>query len=83
MLNCRDVMEHASDYLDKTLTWRQRMGIWLHLQICHHCRRYVRQFRMIIVALTRMPTPEITEEAMRQHVDIIKKYNDTRRSYGA
>lgn len=48
MLNCRDVTQHASDYLDKTLPLGQRLKLRLHLFMCIHCRRYLKQLRATI-----------------------------------
>lgn len=48
MLNCRDVTQHASDYLDKTLPLGQRLRLRLHLFMCIHCRRYLKQLRATI-----------------------------------
>ncbi len=46
MLKCRDILEHADGYLADELTQWQRVQFRLHLALCRHCRRYVRQLRL-------------------------------------
>lgn len=56
MLKCKDVVEKADALVDGSpLTWRERLAMRLHLLICHHCRRYVRQLRALLNNLPRNP----------------------------
>jgi hypothetical protein len=48
MLKCKDVGENASSYVDNTFTWREKLTWYMHLAICHHCRRFIRQLRLAI-----------------------------------
>lgn len=73
MLNCREVTEKASDYLDQALPWRQRLGMRVHLLMCQHCRRYVRQLHAIAKALGLMPAREVPEETVNKQVEALKK----------
>lgn len=70
MLKCRDIVEQASDYLDQDMSLRQRMNYRLHLFMCHHCRRFTRQFSAGVVMLKRLPnkTPDANKivEIQRQ-----------------
>lgn len=47
MLKCRDVPEESSLVLDNALPWRRRMALRAHLMLCRHCRRYLRQLRLL------------------------------------
>jgi len=47
-MNCRDVTEFLSDYLDGELPLRQRLTFKLHLLLCRDCRRYLRSFATTI-----------------------------------
>ena len=42
MLNCREITELSSDYLDGCYHGRKKLQIRLHLMICRHCRRFQR-----------------------------------------
>lgn len=65
MLSCREVVKDADHLLDGGLGWRQRLAIRVHLLICHHCRRYVRQLRMLIFAIPYMHQPASDEDVAR------------------
>lgn len=43
MMSCKKVIEKSSDYVDGQLPLITRMGMRMHLLMCVHCRRYVRQ----------------------------------------
>ena len=53
MLSCRELVANADDLLIDNRDWRQRLRMRFHLLICVNCRRYVRQLRMMILALTK------------------------------
>jgi predicted anti-sigma-YlaC factor YlaD len=57
MLSCRDVTELVTDYLERTLPWRRRLSIRLHLRKCDACRRYIDQMRKTIRLLAGRPLP--------------------------
>ncbi len=48
MLNCRQVAERASTYVEHEGSFVERLQMGLHLLVCRACRQYVQQ-----VALTR------------------------------
>jgi predicted anti-sigma-YlaC factor YlaD len=58
MLNCREISEYASDFLDSALPWRIRLQVRLHLMLCRFCREYVRQMTLVAGALRRLPRRE-------------------------
>jgi predicted anti-sigma-YlaC factor YlaD len=51
-MNCREVTQFLSDYLDGELPLRQRLTFKLHLLLCPDCRRYLQSFATTI-KLTR------------------------------
>lgn len=51
MLKCRDIHDHASDYLERRLSWWGRVQFRSHLFICVHCRNFIRQMRSTVRAL--------------------------------
>lgn len=58
MLNCREVSERTSEFLDATLPFRVRLQMRLHLLMCRLCREYVRQMALVVGALRRLPQDE-------------------------
>lgn len=63
MLNCREITERASDFLDARLPWRERMEVRLHLMMCRICREYVRQMSLVVGALRSLRDSEAPGEA--------------------
>ena len=47
MLNCKNASDLASRSLDKKLPWPKRWALRMHIFMCHRCRRYLRQLRLI------------------------------------
>lgn len=51
MLSCRELSETATDYLEGTLSLRQRASVKMHLLMCKHCRAYVDQLAKTVALL--------------------------------
>ena len=47
MLTCKEVSYLASKKLDEKLTLKERMGFWLHIGMCHLCRRYATDIKKL------------------------------------
>jgi predicted anti-sigma-YlaC factor YlaD len=58
MLNCREITERASDYLDAALPWHVRLQVKMHLMMCRFCREYVRQLSLVVRTLRALPREE-------------------------
>jgi anti-sigma factor RsiW len=69
MLSCREVTDKASDYLDAALPPGQRMALRLHLSVCRHCRRYLRQLRATVAALRHLDGADVSEDTVRHVVE--------------
>lgn len=69
-LTCQGFTEAITDYLEGTLTFRQRIRFQIHLGLCLGCRRYLRQMKLAIVTLGKLPDtpapPEIQNELMQR-----------------
>ena len=48
MLNCKQVNELAGDYHSGELSLVKRISVYVHLLMCVHCRRYVKQLGVTI-----------------------------------
>lgn len=74
MLSCRDVSRQASLYLDGELPWRQRMAMKMHLLMCQHCRRFLRQLSGVIRSV-----PFMHRQASPAEVDNVLAFISTAR----
>jgi hypothetical protein len=63
MPSCKDVTEHASEYLDHNMPLMKRVAFRMHLFICDNCARYLSQLKLTIATLGKI------EEAVPQPID--------------
>lgn len=47
MLTCKEASHLASKAMEAKLSWRERLGLSLHLAMCAVCRRYVRDMKKL------------------------------------
>lgn len=62
MLNCRKIVTDADELLAGKLGWRRHMTVKMHLLMCRYCRRYVRQLRWLLRAISFMHPPASDRE---------------------
>ncbi len=78
MLNCQQIAQISSDYLDRTdLSWQQRTQFKLHLMICSTCRRFVGQLDLLRHALQSKPTPAPNEAQIARWLQAIPPTDDS------
>ncbi|MEX2479320.1 MAG: zf-HC2 domain-containing protein [Gammaproteobacteria bacterium] len=63
MLTCRDLIAQADALLAGDLSLRKRLSIRMHLALCHHCRKYVAQYRRMVGLL-----PHVCDHANEDEV---------------
>jgi predicted anti-sigma-YlaC factor YlaD len=66
-LECRDVVEVVTDYLEGALSVSDALLIDRHLAGCEGCRRYLQQMRITLDALGRLGEDDVPVE-MRQRL---------------
>lgn len=47
MLTCKEASYLVSKKLDGKLTWREHLGLWMHISLCRLCRRYSRDVQRL------------------------------------
>jgi hypothetical protein len=72
MLTCRDVVNSATDYMERKLSLRQRLQVRMHLLMCRFCRRYLRQLALTRAVLRRLPPPLPSDEALDRVLQIFR-----------
>jgi anti-sigma factor RsiW len=55
--SCQDVQSHLTEYDDGSLPLRRRLGIWVHLQMCRACARFLRGMKALPGFAKRALTP--------------------------
>jgi hypothetical protein len=65
MLSCKQASRLLSQSLDRRLSWRERMGLRLHLMMCDVCQRFGRQIVMMRRAVRLMVNAKEQDEQVR------------------
>ena len=70
MLSCKQASQLLSQSLDRRLSWRERMGLRLHLMVCDVCRRFGRQIAIMRRAIRLMVRRAEEDTQVRIPVDV-------------
>ncbi|HZA49818.1 MAG TPA: zf-HC2 domain-containing protein [Myxococcaceae bacterium] len=66
MLSCQQITDLVTDFLEGRLGLADRARVVMHLGMCRHCWRYVRQMKVAIATLgcipAEAPPPEVADE---------------------
>lgn len=54
MLTCREMALLGSDIIDKQLSVRKRIAVFVHLRQCKNCRLYIKQLALTSAVLQRL-----------------------------
>jgi len=61
MLSCKALVARSSEFLDGELDLGQRMSVRMHLAMCRHCRRFIKQMRLSQAVLRKLPQGQNAE----------------------
>lgn len=73
MLTCQQLTELVTDYLEGRLSLVERMSFQMHIGMCKRCRAYLRQMRMTVRTLGKLPVDPIPE-GVRE--DLLARFRD-------
>ncbi len=66
MLTCKELTELITDYLEGRMSLGQRLRFQLHLGMCRRCRIYLRQMKMTIQTLGKLPDEPIPADVREE-----------------
>ncbi len=66
MLSCQEMTRLVTDYVERRLTFLDRIRFQLHLGMCGHRRRYLRQMRIAAAMMGRAPPEPVPEATMQE-----------------
>lgn len=73
MYTCKEVTQLVLERHERRLSWRERLGLRLHLLICDACTRFEQQMRFLRQAAQRYAERHQTEEQDTVLTPIAKK----------
>jgi anti-sigma factor RsiW len=73
-LVCRDAVELVSDYLEGTLSRRDRRRLEKHLALCDACTAYLDQMRATIAASGTVGPEDLPSDVVEGLVNLFRQY---------
>jgi anti-sigma factor RsiW len=67
----------VTDYLEGSLSWRQRRRFEKHLTLCHGCVAYVEQFRLTLRTRGRLGEEDVSPAA---RAELLAAFRDWKRA---
>jgi anti-sigma factor RsiW len=71
---CKQAVELVTDYLEGTLSGRDRTRFEAHLRDCPHCTEYLEQIRRTIAAVGRVEPEALEPEARDELVALYRRW---------
>lgn len=73
-LVCREAVELISDYLDGSLSRRERRRLEKHLAQCDACTAYLEQMRATIAASGKVGPDDLPSDVVEGLVNLFRQY---------
>ncbi len=71
---CQQAVELVTDYLEGSLSHRDRRRLETHLRACPNCTAYVEQIRMTIALTGGVETEDLTPEARADLTELFRRW---------
>ncbi len=74
MLSCKEVSHLNSARFDRSLTFSERVKVWIHLKICKACRKAFDQFKFMRLAMKRYNSDNMpSDKKVLSKLDVPRK----------
>ncbi len=78
MLNCKNFVKQQNERLDgQDTTLMQRVSLKMHELICHHCRRYLKQLKLVDSVGRKLEQPDVDETTIQSNLTHIQKHTQS------
>ena len=77
-MNCNELVELVTDYLEHALTEADRARFEAHLGECRHCREYLDQLRVTVDAVGRLRVDDVPEPVLSGLLAAFRGYHAQR-----
>ena len=75
-LVCQQAVELMSDYLDGSLSRRDRRRLTAHLALCDACTAYLEQLRVTILASGVVSIEDVDPVALETLTELFERFRD-------
>jgi anti-sigma factor (TIGR02949 family) len=73
-LVCQDAIELLTEYLEGTLSWRQRRRLRAHLDACPNCSAYLEQIRITIRLSGSIQPEDLSPRALDELTELYRRW---------
>ncbi|BCE00536.1 zf-HC2 domain-containing protein [Marinicellulosiphila megalodicopiae] len=73
MLNCKQVTEQTSEYIDGNVTGLGKVRIKFHLLMCKHCRGFVKKIRITKSVVGKLSFAPVDKSKIDDIMDRIER----------
>ncbi len=73
MLKCKEIVEKSSDFVDGQLTLKGKIDFYWHIFMCVHCRRFLRQLRLMLSSMPYLDEKELTDNEVELIMQRVKE----------
>jgi anti-sigma factor RsiW len=71
---CQEAVELVTDYLEGTLTRRERRRLEAHLRACPNCAAYLEQIKMTIELAGTIEPDDLSSEAQADLIELYRRW---------
>ena len=75
-LICQQVVELVTDYLEGSLSRRDRRRFERHLKGCPNCTNYLEQIRITIATSGTLQVEDLSPEAEQEFTDLFRRWRE-------
>jgi anti-sigma factor RsiW len=75
-LVCQQAVELMSDYLDGSLSRRDRRRLTAHLALCDACTAYLEQLRVTVAASGVVRVGDLAPEVLETLTELFERFRD-------
>ena len=61
MLSCKQIVAKSDKFLDRELTFKDRVQYRIHLFMCQHCQRFIKQLALSNKTAAKLDAGHVTE----------------------
>ncbi len=73
-IDCQELVELITDYLENALPRKQRRRFARHLAGCENCTRYLDQMRMTIASTGQLRAEDLTVEMLGELTSVFRRW---------
>ena len=71
---CEEMSELVTDYLERSLSWRNRRRFEAHLSGCDHCTEFLHQMRTTVALTGSLAGDELNPETQRELLVLFRRW---------